>query len=451
VKRGLNWKWNDQDGGVGSYGVVQGPTDGAIGWCNVVWEDSVSTLSYRVGAENSFDLCHVVRQCRPCAAGTHGIMYGGLASCRNCPPGSSTSTTGSANINDCTCLPGFTGPDGGMCVQCAPGKYKESPGTVTCNSCPENQDTLSSASESGAACLCKPGFTGAGGNGGSCQACASGTYKDTVGSAPCMSCPSVSNSLSGSVNAEDCLCNAGYTGLQTCVACETGKYKETIGSQDCLPCPALSNTVNSGSASLEECVCDVGLILNGRVCQQCPVGQYYNAVTTSCTTCSPCEAGYRRGCELNSPGTCEVCPAGKYLSQSACYECPANSFSSAGSTGASQCKCNPGFTGQDGGPCQQCHTGKYKAASGSGGCNQCPEHSTTLFGNTAVSDCLCLPGYAFGDEKPCSACMTGKYKNETGQMVRIAFFFHAVVIPVLFLSIFKEGESLRNRIIVIAS
>jgi hypothetical protein len=46
-----------------------------------------------------------------------------------------------------------------------------------------------------------------------------------------------------------------------------------------------------------------------------------------------------------------------------------------------------------------------------------------LFGNTAVSDCLCLPGYAFGDEKPCSACMTGKYKNETGQMVRMAFFF----------------------------
>ena len=41
-------------------------------------------------------------------------------------------------------------------------------------------------------------------------------------------------------NASDCKCNAGHTGPDggTCDACEAGKYKNTTGSADCSTCPA---------------------------------------------------------------------------------------------------------------------------------------------------------------------------------------------------------------------
>ena len=50
----------------------------------------------------------------------------------------------------------------------------------------------------------------------------------------------------------------------------------------------------------------------------------------------------------------------------------AGSSSPAGSDAASDCACDAGFTGPNGGTCTACPAGTYKAASGAGSCSSCP-------------------------------------------------------------------------------
>ena len=53
VVRGPDWKWRDQDGGVGSVGTITGNLHD--GWVDVRW-DNEQTNSYRMGAEAKYDL-----------------------------------------------------------------------------------------------------------------------------------------------------------------------------------------------------------------------------------------------------------------------------------------------------------------------------------------------------------------------------------------------------------
>ena len=53
VVRGPDWKWRDQDGGVGSVGTITGNLHD--GWVDVCW-DNEQTNSYRMGAEAKYDL-----------------------------------------------------------------------------------------------------------------------------------------------------------------------------------------------------------------------------------------------------------------------------------------------------------------------------------------------------------------------------------------------------------
>ena len=54
VVRGKDWKWDNQDGGVGKTGVILGSGSSA-GWCRVKWEGS-SENNYRIGSDSSYDL-----------------------------------------------------------------------------------------------------------------------------------------------------------------------------------------------------------------------------------------------------------------------------------------------------------------------------------------------------------------------------------------------------------
>jgi hypothetical protein len=58
--------------------------------------------------------------CVNCPAGSYS--GDGAASCTDCPSDSS-SPAGSVGIQACLCNPGYTGPNGGACVACGPGKY----------------------------------------------------------------------------------------------------------------------------------------------------------------------------------------------------------------------------------------------------------------------------------------------------------------------------------------
>ncbi len=54
VKRGADWKWQDQDGGAGKSGVII-PGGGSAGWIRVKWENGKEN-NYRWSAEGKYDL-----------------------------------------------------------------------------------------------------------------------------------------------------------------------------------------------------------------------------------------------------------------------------------------------------------------------------------------------------------------------------------------------------------
>ena len=147
-------------------------------------------------------------------------------------------------------------------------------------------------------------------------------------------------------------------------------------------------------------------------------------------------------------GPCLACSIGKYKSVRAsvgCSTCPLNANSSAASTNQTDCKCNPGYTGEDehprqtqnnisqphmhstrvqlrtqiytahtpqlrrhtnlhtgvdGGTCLACSAGKYKPVDGSAECSTCPLNSNSSDASTNQTDCKCNPGYTGEDEHP---------------------------------------------------
>jgi hypothetical protein len=57
-------------------------------------------------------------------------------------------------------------------------------------------------------------------------------------------------------------------------------------------------------------------------------------------------------------------------------------------------------TGVDGETCEECSIGKYKAVSGSVACSTCPLNSNSSAVSTNRSDCKCDPGYTGEDQHP---------------------------------------------------
>ena len=135
--------------------------------------------------------------CTDCVGGKYLSFQGASHShdCFNCPS-SSTSPSGSDKFDDCVCLSGFSGPNGGPCTQSG-------------DPCPANSDAPEGSMVS-TACTCNAGYTGP--DGGTCVACAAGTYKAGTGDAACDACPANSASPAGSTVSTACTCNAGYTG-----------------------------------------------------------------------------------------------------------------------------------------------------------------------------------------------------------------------------------------------
>ena len=293
-----------------------------------------------------------------------------------------TNTIGSF---ECTCDPGYLHvPDdnyvGSNCTdenECA---YN--------TSCPAN--TMCHNTIGSYYCECDLGYTGPYDN---CSSCVAGTYKDVTGTPPCTECP------------EDTYSSVTAVG----------------GVDGCLACPLFSDSGN-GTADLKDCICRPG----------------YQWLDN--TTCGACVAGKYK--EEPGPHACTACVSGKYLDSQAavsieqCLTCTNYSNSLMGSGALADCRCNMGYTGNDGGPCTSCIPGKYKDANGSAACSLCPANtfsrdtaavnSTTCEvctassvsepGSSQQSSCLCIPGYT-GVGVPgsgCVPCLEGTYKNSSG-------------------------------------
>ena len=376
-----------------------------------------SSPCVQCGVENSASLSATVSfaGCE-CSPGFYRNKVGAFTfKCIGCPF-ESYSPFASANITNCACNAGFTGPGGGPCQACARGTYKSVPGSAICSTCP----VFSSSNENETSthvsnCSCVQGYHGS--PGGPCLPCEFGKFTNIshlrfpVGGS-CLDCPAHSSTLyTARTHVDECVCNAGFTGPNggPCVACPTNFFKNVRGSSLCLPCPEHGFS-DSGSAL---CTCELGTeaTRGSTRCEKCSVGWYRDESHEQCTSCPP--GAITLGEQSKSRFDC-VCDAGKYGyitdTSGQCQQCPPSSYSSVASTELLQCRCLEGFTGPDGGPCNACSIGKYKMNIGPSECIACPSSSTTaLVGSTT---CLCSPGYARrSSDGSCIACAPGKYKS----------------------------------------
>ena len=337
--------------------------------------------------------------CTNCGAGTYSGVVGANTSdvCVACADNSS-SVLGSSVVTACVCNAGATGPNGGPCSLCVPGKYKNVTGSNNCTSC------------------------------------AAGTYMTGVGGTVCLSCTA---NADAEVPRVECRCNAGAAGNGSlCTLCVAGKYKNTTGNDTCVDCGKntysatvgatgsgtcmscpLYSSAPASSAVLGACVCDAGATgPNGGVCSLCVLGKYK---------------------DVNGTGNCTNCWAGSYSgalganSSERCLSCPDNSSSVAGSSVVTSCICNAGATGANGGPCSLCVPGKYKSVTGTAVCTNCSANTfSSVIGATSVfvcsncgansqsggssAECVCNKGYTGPDGGVCLACVAGTFKTVIG-------------------------------------
>ena len=341
----------------------------------------------------------------PCAACPAGSYCLGGTAATTCPDANDGSASGSDELADCKCNAGYYGPDGGTTCQQCPDDTFCLGGELT-QACPDLQHESSAGSDEQEDCTCKAGYVGL--DGGVCNECPAGSY--CLGGSSATACPGPTTSDAGASAETDCMCVEGYTGsVNACAACDAGTYKDEVGPQDCTACP-LHSTSPGQSDALLDCICKAGYTgLDGQPCSACDTGTYKDQTGDgACQTCTGDSLSGQAAasaddclCDPGFTGTgstqCTGCAAGTYKTgagSGACLSCPADSHSQAESDAQTDCACNTGFSGVDGGTCTLCPEGQY-CTPGEAGPTNCPDDSRTpSTGASLVSECLCELGYS---------------------------------------------------------
>lgn len=378
--------------------------------------------------------------CLECAPGKYS--HAGLAECISCPS-DSTSPESSRVVQDCECVAGFTGPNGGPCIKCEAGKFKTDVGNHSCSLCYPGKYSVAIGSTTNS----------------SCKDCVAGTYSH-AGASDCVTCPEHSTSPVASERIEACECVAGFTGPDAgpCTQCAIGKYKTDVGSHECTACPDNSTTTTLNNTDISGCVCMPRYTKSGSKCVFCAAGKYKNSVGNhTCTTCPlnsfsvagsehehhcTCNPGHFKG---GSTEFCTACAPSTYKEiqgNQACIACPSNSRSFVnGSVSFESCLCGPGFSGEfmdTGGipvqalpililqadssteeyerltklaKCHPCAQNLFKETFENSKCSQCKNNSASDEGSSGAEMCKCNPGY-FGEAGlDCAKCEPGKFKD----------------------------------------
>jgi len=261
---------------------------------------SANSQNLMIGSKSAYDCkCEPGYQgqdgeaCTACPAGKFKSIFGN-SSCETCPentfshtgstscsqcPGNSTSDAESVSINNCLCNAGFSGVDGGPCVLCAIGKFKDTIVNEACSDCLDNSFSQfegatscvscldSSAHSTGRdRCLCNAGYTQADtvDTRPDCTPCAVNTYQPGSGETSCFECDANANGPEASATPVTCLCNAGFYDIKdhTCEKCAAGTYKEAASTPEedenlCSACPLYANSLQR-SVALSDCLCNAG-------------------------------------------------------------------------------------------------------------------------------------------------------------------------------------------------
>jgi len=143
----------------------------------------------------------------------------------------------------------------------------------------------------------------------------------------------------------------------------------------------------------------------------------------------------------NTLQACATCPFNTFKTdvgnvQSSCSACPIHSSSVPAAVVVTNCTCNAGVTGDDGGPCTSCVAGTYKENTGSipstcvlcpitsystilgatnlSTCQSCPPNSDAPEGSNKRNNCTCNAGFTGADGDTCVLCAPGTFKFTSG-------------------------------------
>ena len=372
-----------------------------------------------------------------------------------------TIEAGATVITECLCTLGHE-PRGATsseaCVACNNGFYKDGTDNNPCAACPPFSGHDGTASVTIADCMCNAGYSGLirdDTHVATCEQCDAGTYKDVRGEGDgtdgaCFTCTDNHYCIEGTVDpsacrtnsvrvvaehgagvdAESCLCSAGFTldveqsepdiYTEPCVQCARGKARSSVSNDDCVNCSATPPTFADSLGTIDCTVCNANMQQseNRQACQ-CLKGFYdpFNHITSN--------------------PTCTACETSKYqttAASSSCIDCPVNSEHSLEAQSLrSVCKCSKGYyTGtditQDATYCQSCLSGTYKdTINNTATCTDCPANSETaanllesfVEGSLdSQSTCICKAGFyntgTAADELDCQPCAKGTFKAEQG-------------------------------------
>ena len=370
--------------------------------------------------------------------------------CYDCPPGRAVTAGQSQCLN---CVGGYYQNEigKGECKVCPTGKITipsnnadtagvgRATGYIECTTCPlhtqaqnviqdfdKTGDMDDYVSSGGTICVqCAPGSDNH--NGGQCDWCAAGKYRDvnTVSTVAaengCKNCPagrySSATATPDGTQADNSVTkySSDIIGSSRCDPCPKGRYQNQNGQYNCKSCAG--GQWQDGTASTG--------------CKNCPDGTYMvvkvwdteNIVAdtsrdteSDCYSCGTGTRGRGAGYSTFADG-CENCPAGQYQDsnrQANCKNCPkAKYVGTTGSGAASDCKtCPKGKYGdQTGlGSCKNCPKGRYLDSTGNDAesdCKVCPRGKyLDSTGNDAASDCKACPAGRGTRRRPASAGFT---------------------------------------------
>uniref|UniRef100_A0AAV2LXJ7 Laminin subunit alpha-5 n=1 Tax=Knipowitschia caucasica TaxID=637954 RepID=A0AAV2LXJ7_KNICA len=276
-------------------------------------------------------------------------------------------------------------------------------------------------------CMCPANYQG-----DSCQNCAPGFYRDTIGLflGKCVPCNCNGHSdqcLDGSGICVNCRHNTAGDHCEKCLGGFMGNNSldgQAVSCSSC-PCPlsVSSNNFAEGCVQKSErmqCLCMPGYA--GPHCERCAPGYYGNPMVIG-SRCEPCQCngntdsnmlftdchpltGECLGCMHNSAGPhCELCAPGYYGDAIHAQNCTKCSCSPCGTDSCDphtgQCRCKPGVTGR---LCDCCEDGMFGFDSCSG-CRVCDcEASAALLQpcDPQTGACSCQPGVNGPNCKQCA-------------------------------------------------
>jgi len=163
------------------------------------------------------------------------------------------------------------------CAACPLHFFANETTTLHCHACLANSFTNATCSSAIEQCVCAAGYEWLAAQlvcspcvpgsfnataGGTCAACASGSYSTLEAQTACLACAAHEISLLPRNAEENCVCAPGSGGPTACQPCAHAFH--SLGGlansrrPACLACPANKNTTQTASTVIQDCLCEPG-------------------------------------------------------------------------------------------------------------------------------------------------------------------------------------------------